>query len=70
MIKFIHNLTGTEMWVAEERKDEYLGAGHKLAPVSCAKPAVVSVEEPEEVVKEEPKKAAAKRTSRAKKEMR
>ena len=67
MIKFIHNLTGTEMWVADERKDEYLGAGHKLAPLPCAKPAEVSVEEPEEVITEEPKKAAAKRTSRAKK---
>jgi hypothetical protein len=68
MIKFIHNLTGTEMWVADERKDEYLGAGHKLAPLPSAKPAEVTVEEkPEEVVKEEPKKAAPKRTTRAKK---
>lgn len=54
------------MWVADERKDEYLGAGHKLAPLPCAKLAEVSVEEPNEV-KEEPKKAAPKKTSRAKK---
>lgn len=54
------------MWVADERKDEYLGAGHKLAPLSCAKPAEVSVEEPEEV-KDVPKKATTKKTSRAKK---
>ena len=53
------------MWVADERKDEYLGAGHRLAPLPCAKPAEVSVEEPEEV-KEEPKKTAPKRTSKAK----
>lgn len=65
MIKFIHGLTGTEMWVADERKEEYLGAGHRLAPLPCAKPAEVSVEEPKEV-KEEPKKTP-KRTSRAKK---
>ena len=67
MIKFIHNLTGTEMWVADERKDEYLGAGHKLAPLPCAKPTKETVEKPEKVTKEEPKKAAPKKTSRAKK---
>ena len=65
MIKMIHNLTGTEMWVADERKDEYLRAGHRLA-LPSAKPAKVSVEEPREVIKEEPIKAP-KRTSRAKK---
>ena len=50
------------MWVADERKDEYLGAGHKLAPSpSCAKPSKVAEEsEPE------PKKAA-KRAPRKKK---
>lgn len=31
MIKFINRLTGTEMWVADNRVDEYLAAGHKLA---------------------------------------
>jgi hypothetical protein len=66
MVKFIHNLTGTEMWVADERKDEYLGAGHRLAPLPCAKPAEVTVEEPGEVM-EEPKKATPKRASRARK---
>ena len=67
MIKFIHNLTGTVMWVADERKEEYLRAGHRLALVPGAKPAKVSVEEPKEVIKEEPKKATPKKTSRAKK---
>lgn len=66
MIKFVNKLTHTIMWVADERKDEYLGAGHKLAPLPCAKPAKVAVEEPKEV-KEEPKKATPKRTLRAKK---
>lgn len=40
MIKFINRLTNTIMWVADERKDEYLGAGHKLAPLPSAKPTV------------------------------
>lgn len=66
MVKFIHGLTGTEMWVADERKDEYLGAGHRLAPLPCAKPAEVSVEEKPKKVVEEPKQTAPKRTSKAK----
>lgn len=31
MVKFINRLTGTVMWVAEDRVDEYKVAGHKLA---------------------------------------
>lgn len=31
MIRMINGLTGSTMWVAESRLDEYLGAGHKLA---------------------------------------
>ena len=31
MIKLINKLTGTEMWVADERVAEYLAAGHKPA---------------------------------------
>ena len=31
MIKFINKLTGGEMWVADDRKEEYLSAGHSLA---------------------------------------
>ena len=65
-VKFINKLTGTEMWVADERKDEYIGAGHKLAPDSLAKkpePQQQVTEEPEEEVKEEikPKKAVRKK---------
>lgn len=31
MIKLINKITGTEMWVANERAVEYLAAGHKPA---------------------------------------
>ena len=62
MVKFINSLTGTEMLVADDRKEEYLAAGHKLVAVSSAKRA--------EPVREEPKKeykAAAKKSATAKK---
>ena len=32
MVKMIHALTGTEMWVHETRVEQYLERGHKLAP--------------------------------------
>lgn len=38
MIEFINKLTGTRMWVAEERADEYKAAGHKPAAESAEKP--------------------------------
>lgn len=31
MIQLINNLTGGIMWVDDDRKDEYLAAGHRLA---------------------------------------
>ena len=31
MIEFINRMTGTRMWVADSRVDEYLAAGHTLA---------------------------------------
>lgn len=37
MIKFINAVTGGEMWVAEERAEEYKAAGHKPA-VPAEKP--------------------------------
>lgn len=33
MVRFINKFTGTEMWVAEDRVEEYKAAGHKLAAV-------------------------------------
>lgn len=56
MVKFINKLTGSEMWVAEDRVEEYKAAGHKLA----ADP-VPTKEEPKEEAKAEPKKAAVKK---------
>ena len=47
MIKFINRLTNTEMWVADERKEAYLAAGHELAAI-CEKPAEVEVAEKRE----------------------
>ena len=38
MIRMINRLTGTEMYVAESRKEEYLSAGHRLADVPCDTP--------------------------------
>ena len=38
MVRFINKFTGTDMWVAEDRVEEYKAAGHKLA-ASDAKPA-------------------------------
>lgn len=37
MIKFINKLTGGEMWVADDRAEEYKAAGHELAASSNAK---------------------------------
>lgn len=31
MVKMINRLLGSVMWVADERVDEYISAGHKLA---------------------------------------
>lgn len=63
MIKFINTLTNTEMLVADDRKEEYLAAGHRLAvnPVITKKA---------ETVTEEPKKehkAPTRRSANTKK---
>lgn len=54
MVKFINALTGTEMFVADDRKEEYLAAGHALAVKAS-----VNAEEPK-TVKAEPKKNVSK----------
>jgi topoisomerase IA-like protein len=63
MIKFINKTTNTPMWVADERKQEYLRAGHKLAPIPCAKEpekeAVEVVEDTKEA--EKPKKKVSRK---------
>lgn len=50
MVKFINNVTHTEMWVAENRVDEYIAAGHTPAAD------VVTEEKPAEPKKRTTKK--------------
>lgn len=50
MVRFINKYTGTDMWVADDRVEEYKAAGHKLA-ASDTEPA-----------KEKPKSKAKKKT--------
>lgn len=40
MVKLINAVTGTEMWVSEDRVEEYKAAGHKPAaePKAVKKP--------------------------------
>lgn len=38
MIRLINRVTGTEMWVADNRIAEYLARGHKVAPAPGGKP--------------------------------
>lgn len=52
MVKMIHAQFGNEMWVAENRVEEYKAAGHKLA---------VSATEPAEKPKKAEKKAKKQR---------
>lgn len=60
MVVFINTLTGTEMLVADNRKDEYLAAGYKLAVNN-------SETEKAETVTPEPKKTPAKKSTATKK---
>lgn len=50
MIKFINAITGGEMWVADDRVEEYKAAGHELA-----------AEANDEPLPEPPKKRATKK---------
>ena len=50
MVKLINWLTGTDMYVAEDRVDEYLKAGHKMPKVEAKK------EEPVRIEKKAPSK--------------
>lgn len=38
MVKVINATFGNEMWVADDRVEEYKAAGHKLAASSADKP--------------------------------
>lgn len=53
MTQFVNRFTGTEMWVADNRVEEYLAAGHKLAAKETA-------EKPEKKPDKPKKKAGTK----------
>lgn len=55
MIEFINRVTGTPMWVADNRADEYMAAGHKLAADTAEEPT------PQSVPEEKRRKATKKR---------
>lgn len=56
MVKLINKTTGTPMWVADERADEYKAAGHILAAKPVEKPVVKKAEIPVEVESKPAKK--------------
>ncbi len=58
MVRLVNKLTGSDMWVADDRLNEYLGAGHKPVPVpETAKPTEQKEpEEPKEIRKPEIRK--------------
>lgn len=60
MIKFINALTGTEMLVADDRKEEYIAAGHRLAAAPLAKK-VEPVKEETKVNRSSTKKSTSSR---------
>ncbi len=64
MIKLINKTTNTPMWVADERKDEYLAAGHKLAASPIAKKPIEEAKV--EDVKEDKEVKEVKKTSKKK----
>lgn len=49
MVELINVITGTQMWVADERVEEYKAAGHKLAASPSA--ATMPTEEPKKITK-------------------
>lgn len=62
MIEFVNKRSGLVFLVADERKDFYLEAGHKLASEVFAK----KPEEKAEVKAEKPQKTAAKKVTKKK----
>lgn len=71
MVKFINSITGTQMWVADDRVEEYKAAGHRLAatPIKATEPIKEPVEEKtvKPTVKEVVKKAVKKPVKATKK---
>lgn len=62
MVKFINRLTGTAMWVADERVAEYEAAGHRRAiSKTVTAPVVLPKAEQKPEQKQEPKKFLPKK---------
>lgn len=65
MMRMINAFTGTEMWVADDRIEEYKAAGHLLPSVS--EEPIVQEEAKVEAEIKEPKKATKTKTTTKKK---
>lgn len=65
MMRMINAFTGTEMWVADDRIEEYKAAGHFLPSVS--EEPIVQEEAKVEAEVKEPKKATKTKTTTKKK---
>lgn len=63
MVRMINAWTGTEMFVADDRVDEYLAAGCYLAAETATKAEAVKVEPKEAKPKSAAKKAPVKKTT-------
>lgn len=61
MVRMINGWTKTEMFVADDRVNEYLAAGCILAAESAPKKAEPVKAEPKKEIKPEPKKAPVKK---------
>ena len=61
-VRFVNQITGTEMWVADERVEEYKGLG--FFPASDSDTAIEPAPEPEKKVVR--KTATAKKTTKKK----
>lgn len=59
MVKFRNAITGTDMWVADDRVEEYKAAGHLIDA-----PAVKTPIREEKPIEKPVEKVAAKRTSK------
>ena len=66
MVKFINKLTGNAMYVADDRKNEYLSAGHRLALGVSPESAAPSVAVRQLPQRGSPKKDTAKKTTKSK----
>lgn len=55
MIRLINKITGTEMWIADNRTAEYLAQGHTIAPAPGGRPEKATPAEMAEVRKKRKK---------------